>query len=324
MQQHAFGHEGCFNGARRGLFVHAAEVDDADHGQLDRAVGGDAHGGVKFRRVGFADVEEIAGGDGRGHGRRALRGGERRLAGSGGVVPKHRCFLGIGRVPILLRRRGLDDTARQPGGVGRGRLRVETYAGGEQGQESRPDAGGETGSGFVQQGFAQQRGGHGDPQADKEGDCEVKRRIGRDRLGRLAGGVDDRDVGTVHSSGEACFLGFLKHAEIEVVAGVVILAHDGVLRDGRVQLHALAGRLLEVVAHQLLAIDGGLPVAAEACDEFGVFGLFLPVEILELAADFDDARKAGPVFGAELGLFLLQIAAPGVNLIEERGGKVGA
>ncbi len=42
-----------------------------------------------------------------------------------------------------------------------------------------------------------------------------------------------------------------------------------------------------------------------------------------MAADFDDAGKAGPVFGAELGLFLLQIAAARMKLIEERGGKVG-
>jgi hypothetical protein len=71
-----------------------------------------------------------------------------------------------------------------------------------------------------------------------------------------------------------------------------------------------AGGLLQAFAHQLLAIESGLPVAAEALDELRVFRLLLPVEILQLAADFDHARKAGAVFGAELGLFLLQIAAP--------------
>ncbi len=73
----------------------------------------------------------------------------------------------------------------------------------------------------------------------------------------------------------------------------------------------------------MLAVESGLPVAAEALDEFRVFSLLLPVEILQLTADFNHARKAGAVFGAELRLFLLQIAAAGVNLLEERGGKVG-
>ncbi len=108
------------------------------------------------------------------------------------------------------------------------------------------------------------------------------------------------------------------------MAGVRFLAHDGVFGGGLVQLHAFAGSLLQAVAHHLLAIESGLPVAAKALDQFCVFGLLLPVEILQLAADFNDARKAGAVLGAELGLFLLQIAAAGVNLLEKRSGEVGA
>jgi hypothetical protein len=65
----------------------------------------------------------------------------------------------------------------------------------------------------------------------------------------------------------------------------------------------------------LFAIKRGLPVAAEALDEFGVLGLFLAVEILQLAANLNDTGKAGAVFGTELGLFLFQIAAAGVNLL---------
>ncbi len=73
--------------------------------------------------------------------------------------------------------------------------------------------------------------------------------------------------------------------------------------------------MFQALADQLLAIEGGLPVAAEALDKFGVLGLFLSVEILQLAADLDDAGKAGAVLGAELGLFLFEIAAAGVNLL---------
>ena len=171
--------------------------------------------------------------------------------------------------------------------------------------------------------LAQQRGAHGDPETDKERDGEIERQIGRDGLGRLARVVDDRDVGSAHACGEARFLGFLLHAQVQIVAGVRLLAHDGVFGGGLIQLHALTGRLLQALAHQLLAIESGLPVAAEAFDQFRVLGLLLPVEILQLAANFDDARKAGAVFGAELGLFLLQVAAAGVNLLQERGGKVG-
>ncbi len=57
----------------------------------------------------------------------------------------------------------------------------------------------------------------------------------------------------------------------------------------------------------------------EAFDKFRVLGLFLPVEILQLAANFDDAGKARTVLGAELSLFLLKIATPGVNLLEKGG-----
>ena len=128
----------------------------------------------------------------------------------------------------------------------------------------------------------------------------------------------------MHSRGEAGFFGLFQHAHVEIVAGVGFLAHDGVFGCGLVQLHAFAGDLLQALAHQLLAVEGGLPVAAKALDELGVFGLLLAVEILQLAADFNDAGKAGAVFGAELCLFLLEIAAPGVNLLQERGGKVAA
>ena len=128
----------------------------------------------------------------------------------------------------------------------------------------------------------------------------------------------------MHAGGETRFFGLFLHAHVKFVAGVGLLAHDGIFGGSLVQLHAFVGRLLQALAHQLLAIERGLPVAAEALDQFGVLGLFLPVEILQLAANFDDAGKAGAVFGAELGLFLLQIAAAGVNLLQERGGKVAA
>ena len=77
------------------------------------------------------------------------------------------------------------------------------------------------------------------------------------------------------------------------------------------------GGLFQALAHQLLAVESSLPVAAEALDEFRIFGLLLPVEILQLAADFDHARKTRAVFGAELRLFLLQVAAARVNLLAE-------
>ena len=88
------------------------------------------------------------------------------------------------------------------------------------------------------------------------------------------------------------------------MTGVRLLAHDGILGCGLVQFHAFSGRQLEAFAHQLLAVEGGLPVDSEACDQFGVLGLFLPVEILQLAANLDDTGKAGAVFGAELSLLL--------------------
>ncbi len=68
MQQHAFGQQCRFNGVRGRLLVHPADLDLADHGQRDRARGGDAYRGMKLRRVVLADVEKVAGTNGSGHG----------------------------------------------------------------------------------------------------------------------------------------------------------------------------------------------------------------------------------------------------------------
>ena len=53
-----------------------------------------------------------------------------------------------------------------------------------------------------------------------------------------------------------------------------------------------------------------------------VLGLLLPVEILQLAANLDDAGKVWAVLDAELGLFLFEFAAAGLNLLEQSGGEV--
>ena len=79
-----------------------------------------------------------------------------------------------------------------------------------------------------------------------------------------------------------------------------------------------------LLPRQLFAIGSRLPVAVEAVDEFGVFFLLLAVEILQLPADFDIARKVGAVFGAELRRFLLKIAAARMDLLKGGGGKIAA
>ncbi len=124
------------------------------------------------------------------------------------------------------------------------------------------------------------------------------------------------------ASRQSRFLNFFQHPHVEIVACIRLLTHGCVLRGGLVQPHAFAGGLFQALAHQLFAVQRSLPVAAESLNEFRVFRLLLPIEILQLTANLNHARKIGAMFGAELGLFLLQIAAAGVNLLEERGGKV--
>jgi hypothetical protein len=73
MQEHAFGHERCFNRARGSLLVHARELDFADQWQRDGACRRNPDGRVKFRRVIFGDIEKISGADRSGHRRGSLR-----------------------------------------------------------------------------------------------------------------------------------------------------------------------------------------------------------------------------------------------------------
>ncbi len=71
----------------------------------------------------------------------------------------------------------------------------------------------------------------------------------------------------------------------------------------------------------MLAICRCLPVAAEAVDELCILLLLLPVEILELPVNLDNARKIRPVLGAELRRFLLEVAPARMDLPKSGRGK---
>ncbi len=121
-----------------------------------------------------------------------------------------------------LRLRDVDDPARQARGVGRRRLGVETGAGNQQCKQSCGRA-----LCRICQRLAEKRSSYGDPETGKKGDCEIQRQIRCHGFGRLAGGVDHRDIGAVHAGGEAGFLGFFKHPHVEIVTGIRFLTHGG-------------------------------------------------------------------------------------------------
>ena len=81
MEQHALRHQRGFNGARGGLLAQSANMHFVDHGQHHRARRGDAHQRMKLRGVVLADIQEVAGANGSGHGRCGLRTGHRRQPG---------------------------------------------------------------------------------------------------------------------------------------------------------------------------------------------------------------------------------------------------
>src|ERR1035438_2110773 len=56
--------------------------------------------------------------------------------------------------------------------------------------------------------------------------------------------------------------------------------------------------------------------------KFCVLGLLLPVQILQLASNLYHARKVLAMFGAQLGPFLIKVAAPRMNLLQCRGPKL--
>ncbi len=132
----------------------------------------------------------------------------------------------------------------RPEVLGVRRLGVEAGAGNQQCQQGCGRA-----PGGIGQRLAEKRSSYGDPEAGKKGDGEIQRQIGCNGLGRLAGGIDYRDVGAVHTGGKAGLLGFFENAHIEIVAGIRFLTHDGILRGGLVQLHPLAGDLFQALAH---------------------------------------------------------------------------
>ena len=102
------------------------------------------------------------------------------------------------------------------------------------------------------------------------------------------------------------------------------MAHQSVLDGCLVLLHALAGAFLQALLHQLLAIHRRLPGAPEAIHQLGVFGLLLPVQIQQFAANLHHPGKVRTVFRTQLRLFQLQFAAARVNLLQESGRKAAA
>ena len=317
MQQHPLGHQRGFNGVRGGLLVHPAHLHFMNHGQRHRARRRDAHRGMELRGVNLADIEEIAGSDGGWHRRCRLRAGQRWQPSLDTAVPGCRRFFGIGQIGVLLRSGNADHSCGQSGGAGRGRLAVSHCAGQHDRQQRHKSTRGTNR-------LHQERASHRHPEAGKERNGHVERQIGRHRLHRLAGIIHHGDIRTLDAGGQTRFLGLLQHPDVEFMIRIGLLAHRRVLGGRFIGLHACAGRVFKILADQLLAVDGHLPCAAEALHQPGILGLLLPLQILQLAANLDDAGKVGAVLDVELSLFLFELAALGVNLLEQRCGEVAA